>query len=351
MEVRLDPWMFGTKQFAHRTDRNDFAVGERCNAIANSIQAGKVMGDHEDRQPERLLQRSDQIIEVAGRDRVQPGCRLVKKNNCGVKRERTRQARRALSFRPRVRTETCRRPRLSSPTISSLAVAISFMSDFGKDKVLPKRKLNILQCRQRRKQCALLKQDAPHRSGVASRSEAIVDINAHDLDMAASFWNKSDDRPHQHGFAAAGRADQAENFAPANIQRQMVDHGLLAEIPPRDRSREWQIALADPSIVTFQSMQRNTANAPSSTMTRKIDLTTEIVVCLAEGFRASLDPQTLAACDDADDQRHERRLDHSDLEMRHGDGFVKPRDVISPGSSRHRTTPQGLRHRGRPSSL
>src|SRR4051794_40570703 len=48
---------------------------------------------------------------------------------------------------------------------------------------------------------------------------------------------------------------------------------------------------------------------------------------LAERFGAAFDPQTLAAGDDTDHQRHERRLDHADLEMRHRDRLAQARDV------------------------
>src|SRR5665213_4191918 len=105
-----------------------------------------------------------------------------------------------------------------------------------------------------------------------------VDIDTHDFNMAAPPWNETDDRSHQHRFAAAGGADQAEYFPLANVQRQMVDHGLLAEAHHE---------IADANGILFRrSVHRyipidakNTAKAPSSTMTRKIDLTTEIVVC------------------------------------------------------------------------
>ena len=57
------------------------------------------------------------------------------------------------------------------------------------------------------------------------------------------------------------------------------------------------------------------ANRPSSTMTRKIDLTTDVVVCCPSDFGAALDFQAFEAGDDADHERHEGRLDHADLEM------------------------------------
>src|ERR1700738_5452495 len=89
MEVRLDPWVIGMEQLAHRTDRNDFAVSERGDAVADGIQAGKIMGDHEDGQSECFLECLDQIVEVARRYGIQPRCGLVEKHDCGVEGGRT----------------------------------------------------------------------------------------------------------------------------------------------------------------------------------------------------------------------------------------------------------------------
>ena len=68
------------------------------------------------------------------------------------------------------------------------------------------------------------------------------------------------------------------------------------------------------------------ANSPSSTITRKIDFTTEAVVLQPERLGAALDLQPLGAGDDADHQRHERRLDHADLEMGERDRLLQARD-------------------------
>ena len=91
MEVRLDPWVIGMKQFAHRADGNDLAVCQCRNAITDRVQAGKIVGHHEDGQPERLLQCPDQVVEVARRDGIQSGCRLVEKHDSWVKRECARK--------------------------------------------------------------------------------------------------------------------------------------------------------------------------------------------------------------------------------------------------------------------
>jgi hypothetical protein len=56
-----------------------------------------------------------------------------------------------------------------------------------------------------------------------------VDIDSQDLDVATPFRKKSDDRPHQHSLAAAGGADQTENFTPSNVEGEMVDDDLTAK--------------------------------------------------------------------------------------------------------------------------
>src|ERR1700730_15242636 len=147
MEVRLDPWVIGTKQLAHRPDRNEFAGSERRDAVANGIQAGKIMGDHEDCQSEGFLQRFDQIVEVPRRDGIQSRRRLSEKHDCGVECERTRQ-RDALGH--------------SAGEFGRKLVAILqrqtdhlelggrnlIHQRFGEDKIFPHRKLNVLPRRQ-----------------------------------------------------------------------------------------------------------------------------------------------------------------------------------------------------------
>ena len=83
--------MLGLQQFAHRADGDDLAVGQRRDAVADGIEARKIMGDHEHRQPQRLLQGLDQRVEIAGGDRIQTRGRLVEKHDCGIERERARQ--------------------------------------------------------------------------------------------------------------------------------------------------------------------------------------------------------------------------------------------------------------------
>jgi len=124
MEVGLHPWMIATEQFAHGADGHDFTVSECCDTVANRIQAGEIMGDHEDRQPKRRLQCLDEFIELARRDGIETGCRFVKKHDGGIERESPR------FVIPPDSSEGNLSPSSGvKPTISSLAVAISFISE------------------------------------------------------------------------------------------------------------------------------------------------------------------------------------------------------------------------------
>ena len=49
VKIGPHPGMLGSKQFAHRSDRDDLAVRERGDAVADGIQAGEIVGDHEHR--------------------------------------------------------------------------------------------------------------------------------------------------------------------------------------------------------------------------------------------------------------------------------------------------------------
>src|ERR1700730_376540 len=96
-------------------------------------------------------------------------------------------------------------------------------------------------------------------------------------------------------------------------------------IPPRDRSRELQIVLTTlPSLHSDRCKENGESAVKHNDEKDRLDDRDRRL--LSKRFRASFDSQALAACNDADYQRHERRLDHSDLEMRHGHGFMTARE-------------------------
>src|SRR6266850_5696209 len=107
----------------------------------------------------------------------------------------------------------------------------------------------------------------------------MVDRRAHHLDLTALPRDQPDDGPHQHRLAAAGSADQAENLAASYVQREAIDHDVATkanhEIPHANGK------LSRGFLHYYIPIDaKNTANSPSSTITRKIDLTTDAVVCL-----------------------------------------------------------------------
>src|ERR1700730_17818522 len=71
VEIGPYPGMLGLTQLAPRSDGGALSVRQRRDAIADGIEARKVMGDHEYGQPQRFLQGLDQGVEIAGRDRIE----------------------------------------------------------------------------------------------------------------------------------------------------------------------------------------------------------------------------------------------------------------------------------------
>ena len=60
-------------------------------------------------------------------------------------------------------------------------------------------------------------------------------------------------------------------------------------------------------------------------MTRKIDFTTDVVVCTPSDSELPFTCRPSVHAIDADDQGHERRLDHAHFEMRDRDGVMQAR--------------------------
>ena len=70
---------------------------------------------------------------------------------------------------------------------------------------------------------------------------------------------------------------------------------------------------------------KNIAKSPSSTMTMKMDLTTESVTFWPSDSAEPRDREAFDRGDQADHQRHERRLDQADLEGVEADGVLQAR--------------------------
>src|SRR5215471_17985977 len=130
---------------------------------------------------------------------------------------------------------------------------------------LAQRKLDVLPRVQGREQRALLKQHAAPAVDGQGKFDAAVPLR-----------QQADQRAHQHRFAAAGGADKSNDLARAHVEGEMVDDRVAAkpnhEVAGADCGR-----LAWHGYIPMEA--KNTANRPSSTITRKIDFTTDVVVC------------------------------------------------------------------------
>src|SRR5487761_2284444 len=279
VKIGPHPGMLGLKKFMHRSDGDDLAVGQRRNAITLGIHAGEIMGHHEHRQAQRSLQGLDQRVEIAGSDRIKARGRLGEKNDRRIERPRAGQ-RHTLGHAAR---------QLGGKLVGVLRRQADHFKLGDRDlvhqrlrqrQIFAQRELDILPHGKRRKQRALLEQDAPSPGGaLVAAIPGSPDSGAQDLDLAASPRNEPDNGSHQYRPAAAGSTDQAEDLAPADVERQMVDPDLPAEADHQilDADRELRSRLLHRHIPIDA---KNTANSPSSTITRKIDFTTDVVVCL-----------------------------------------------------------------------
>ncbi len=93
VKVFLDPRVIGREQFGDRPDRNDLFVGNHRHPVADFIQRIQIVRDQENRQPQRLLQLQDQLVERGRTDRIKARRRLVQKQQFGIERQRPRQTR------------------------------------------------------------------------------------------------------------------------------------------------------------------------------------------------------------------------------------------------------------------
>src|SRR3546814_5478413 len=77
VEIILYPRMLGGKQFRDGADRDDLFLRQHRDPVAGRIERVEIVGDEEDGEPHRVGELADQLVELGGADRVEPGGRLV----------------------------------------------------------------------------------------------------------------------------------------------------------------------------------------------------------------------------------------------------------------------------------
>src|SRR3954468_23825866 len=279
VKVLVQPRVLRGLHVGDRSGCNDLPVAQHGDAVAGRIKAVEVVGYHENGQAQSALQGAHQLVEIAGADRIEAGGRLVQEHQFRIERERARQ-RHALDH--------------AAGEVGRVAVR-----DFGFEahhhefgdhhlveqflrelEIFAHRKLDVLPHRERGKQRALLKQDAPaplHAAALVGVRR--IEIDAEYLDAARHLRHQADDGAGQYGFARAGRADEAEDLAALDVEVEPVEHAGFAELHgdvanPDDGVGSW---LKRHGYIPIAA--KKIANTPSITMTKKMPFTTDEVVC------------------------------------------------------------------------
>ena len=89
-KIRLHPRIVKGEHVINGSLNEHALVPQHRDPVAYREQAVEIMGHHVDGKAHRVAQVCDQFVEVRRTDGVKPGCRLVEKDNIGIKRQRTR---------------------------------------------------------------------------------------------------------------------------------------------------------------------------------------------------------------------------------------------------------------------
>ena len=214
------------------------------------------MGDHEHGQPQRLLQRLDQRVEIAGGDRIEARGRLVEEHDLGIERERARQ-RHALGHAAGQLGGKLVAVVRRQPDHLELGDGDLVHQPLRQVEILAHRKLDVLPHGERGEQRALLEQDAPAPRAMAPRRRvALIEIDAHHLDRAAlPLGHQADDGAHQHRLAAARSADETEDLAAPDVEIEMVEHDVAAEAD-HEVAHADRVMFGVSASLTFRSRRR-----------------------------------------------------------------------------------------------
>ena len=236
----------------HRPVSHDLAICQYRDAVAYGVKAIEVMGDHENRQSQGLLQSPDQDVELPGRDRVKPGGRFVEKHDVRVEGKRARQCH-ALGHAARdLGGKLVAVPRIQPDHLELYGRELVEQCN-GQAQIFPHRELDVLAYRERREQRALLEQNALAACNRACvRCGGALQAQPGEGDGACAFRDQADKGAQQHRFSTSRRADDTEDFAAAKRDRKPVQHDLIAESDHKIARLDHRLSGWGVHVVTFQ---------------------------------------------------------------------------------------------------
>lgn len=262
--------MCGAREFGDRRAGQHPPLAEKSDAVGNAPQRIEIVGDDQHRQPESGAQFEHQLVKSGGTERIEAGGRLVEQQQLGIERQRPRH-RRPLDH-------------------AAGELVRQFVGGIGRQagerdlqpcqlidqprrqrRVLLQRQGDVLAHAERGKQRPLLEH---HAEAPAQRVElgggGGAGIDAEQPHAAGLRAVEQRNDAQQRALAAAAAADQPDDLAAADLQRQILVHALRAEArgdaAERDRRRQ------------IFSHENSTENAASTTITIKIACTTDTVV-------------------------------------------------------------------------
>src|ERR1700704_4994056 len=81
VEIGPQPRMLGCQHRIHVSGGDDLTLAKYGNPVTDCIQAVEIVGYHKNSHCRSSLQGQDELIEIAGADRIEPRSRLVEKKN------------------------------------------------------------------------------------------------------------------------------------------------------------------------------------------------------------------------------------------------------------------------------
>src|SRR5215472_3685268 len=284
----VNPWMVGSHQLVDRVN-DDFPVDQQRNAMADGEQCGEIVGHDDDGDPEAAIELADQRVDPARCERVEIGRRLVEEENARVEGQRPRQ-RCALDHASReLRWEFDAGFGLK-PGKLELHAGDLFLRFSGQVGMLAQWQHYVLSDRQRREERTLLEEHSDERGALCLSKR--VDGLTVQKDLPTVRVPQTDQRFEQHGLARSGAPGDAEYFPACHVEADVVVHLLLSEAIHDATRGDNRCAVASGGFHR-PSFSNRIENSASSTITRKIDLTTARVVSRPT---LSAEPRTLRPC-------------------------------------------------------
>src|SRR5258706_4372479 len=289
VEQLLDPRLPGAHQLVHRVD-GDLPVDQHGDAVAYVEERVEVVADDDEGDAEPFVQPQDEIVDAARGEGIQVGGRLVEEEDAGIERERARERRpldhAAGELGRKLEAALGREPReLELHRRDPLPLVVGHLG------VLADRQHDVLRHRERGEERSLLEEHADERGlfGALDRFDRLA-IQQY---LARVRAVQPGQRLQQHRLARSRSAGDTEDLAPHDVEIDLVVHDLLAEAVHDAARGDDGLGGAVGRGRHRPSLSKRIENRASSTITRKIDFTTERVVSRPT---LSAEPRTRIPC-------------------------------------------------------